>query len=167
MVQAQVDIGLLPGGVQQQTLQVGAVDSGVGCAVALRDVGTQAHVGQLGAAARAAHRDALGEGSHSLQGVPQAPGLQAAHDVGAELHAGADLGEGRCALVQAHVPAGAGAAQGGGQATDAAAGDQDLFLQHGAIVTPCPACPEASRHTRRHHCVSSWRSTYGRMPPAR
>jgi len=144
VAQVQLHRGQALHGRQQQRQQVGAVDGGVGCAVALGDVRAQAQAGQRGAAGRAAHEQPVRKGGDLPQRVQQAPVLQPPHRVGTQLHAGAHLGEGRRALVQAHLPVGARTGQRGGEPADAAAGDHDLVL-HGGIVRAGPTLPALAR----------------------
>jgi len=81
----------------------------------------------LGAAERAAHLQAVGKRGHGAQFIFQAPAMQDARHVGAQLDAGADLAERFGTLEQAHLPAGARHRQRRRQAANAATGDQGLL----------------------------------------
>jgi hypothetical protein len=111
-------------GLQQQAVQIGAVDGGVGRAVAAHRGLAQRQRGEHTAVHGAAHLQVLRKGGHSVQRRLQAPGLQATHGVGAQLHASAHLGKLHCALEEPHLPPGARGGQCGCQPTDAASGDQ-------------------------------------------
>ncbi len=133
VVQMKLRVGVFADGGQQQAMQVGAVDGGVSRAVALHRRAAQGHGRQLLARERAAHPQTPRKCRHILQRALQAPGLQAAHHIGPELHACAHLAESGGTFIQAHLPPGTRSPQGCGQPANAAPRDQHLF-SHDRIV---------------------------------
>ena len=143
---------LAPAGdrIAQQAVQVGTVHRGVGRAVTRNGVSAQGQLSQHGAGQCTANLQAFGEGRHGLQSALQAPGLQAAHAVGAELNAGPDFGM-RCgALIQAHIPTGAGRRQRRRHTANAAARDEQLLANRHARFTPRSTRPARTAKYRRH-----------------
>ena len=126
---ARIDehIRALTGGIPQQAVQIGAVDGDIGRTVAVHHALPQRRARQHLAAAAAAGHQLLGHGRHGVQGLLQPPGLQAAHHVGPQLHAGPHLGEFLRPLKQACVPTRVRCAQSGSHPCDAATSNQYLF----------------------------------------
>ncbi|MPM21595.1 hypothetical protein SDC9_68039 [bioreactor metagenome] len=116
--------------VQQQRMQIGAVNGCVGRAIARNGRGPERQRRQLSARHRAAHLQLVGKGGHRLQLVVQPPGLQAPHHVRPDLHARPHFGKLGRTLEQPYLPTRALCGQCRCQATDAASGNQNLFL-HG------------------------------------
>jgi hypothetical protein len=107
-------------------MQVGAMDAEVGSAVALAHGGAEREPADLGTAAGAAHHQRFGLRGDPGEGVFEAEPCEPPRDVGAELHAGADVTEGGSLLEHVDAMAAAGQRQCGGQPPDAAAGDEDV-----------------------------------------
>jgi hypothetical protein len=112
-------------------VQIGAVDGQVVGAVALHHGSAQRHAGQLGTAQGTAHTQSGRNGRDVHQGALQAPGLEPAHHIGPQLHAGTDFTEQRRALEQAHIPTGMGAGQCSRQAANTAPAIKTCFLMAG------------------------------------
>ena len=124
----QLHGGVVLQGLQQQAVQVGAVDGGIGGAVALHGGRAQRHRGQGVAAQRATHLQLIRKSRHRLQGPLQAPGLQAPHGVRPQLHTRAHLAELRRTLVQPHIPPCTCRTERSRQPPDAATGHQYLLV---------------------------------------
>jgi hypothetical protein len=133
---AQVDAGL-PAAVEDQAVQVAAVDDDVRRAVPPLHV-LQVKAGQHGAVHRVLHDHAVREHAEPPGVVEQAVGAQDAGAVGRDLQARADLAELRGALEHAHAESLAGQRERGGQAADAAADHEHvgLYRAHRAGL-PC------------------------------
>ena len=143
--------------LEQQPVQVGAVDGGVGGAITRYCLGAQRQHCQFAPRESTAHLQAVRESGHGLQGLLESPGLQAPHHVRAQLHAGAHFAEGGSAFVQPHLPASARRGQCRSQSANASARNQHLFF-HGAIV-PAALCSAAPR---RAHLLCAQGSSQAR-----
>ena len=168
LAQPAIDLAAALQLAQQDLVQVGAVDGRVGLAVALLHRGTQCQAAKLGARAGVAHGQALGKCRHLAQRRQQAPVMQHAHRVGAELDAGSDLGEGLGLLEQCHLQPGTLRHQGRAQARHAATDHQQII--HGPIVpdrdwgpsaagfsaTPASRAASAAWRSRRRRRQSAW-----------
>ena len=140
VVKVEVHIRLAGRRHAQDTVQIGAVDGGVGGAIALQRARAQRQGAQVRAAGGVAHLQPIRESSHGAQFFLQTPGLQDARHVGAELHACPHFGELRRAFVQAHLPPRARRRQRRRQAANATTGNQKLLCcRHAPIVPPCSA----------------------------
>ena len=87
----QLHLGPQSHTVQQHAVQIGTVQGGVGCAIALLAAAAQAQTGQLASAGGAAHQQLVRESRQALQRLAQTPALQDAGGVGAELKASTDF----------------------------------------------------------------------------
>jgi len=85
--------GRLQQGLQQQPVQVGAVDGRIGRAITLPHRFTQGQTAQHPAIGGRAHAQLGGKRRHRLQRLLQPPVVQHAHGVGAELDTRPDLGK--------------------------------------------------------------------------
>ena len=119
--------------LEQQPVQVGAVNGGIGSAVTLYSIGTQGQHRQFVPRESTAHLQAIRKSSHILQRLLQTPSLETPHHVRAQLHTCTHFAESSSALVQPHLPASPRRSQRRCQSANAAACNQQLFF-HGAIV---------------------------------
>ena len=116
--QIQLRRTLLLKGRQQQAVQVGAVNRGIGRAVALLHRGPELQYTEFGARDRAAHLQSFRKRSDLGHGVLQAPAMEQLDHIGPHLDAGPDLGEFGRALKQRQLSTCARAGQRRRQATD-------------------------------------------------
>ena len=135
-VEVQAHTGFLLDGAQQQAVQVGAVQGGVGLGVAGQGHGTQAQLPQPLAAVCIAHPQQLGKGGAGLQLVRQAPGMQHAHRIGPQLQARAHFAKGAGLLQHVHRNPGPGQRQRAGQTPNAATGDHHMFIHGKRLCRP-------------------------------
>ena len=132
----QPDAGLALHRFEQQAVQVGAVDGGVGRAVARPADGPQTEDAQRGRVVRVAHLQRLGKGCAGAQRTGQAPGLKHPDGVGTKLQTGPHLTERGGLLQQVHPHASARQGQRTRQPPDAAPGDDDLLIHGGDCAGP-------------------------------
>ena len=149
VVQQQLRAALGLHGAQQQAVQIGAGNGGVTRAVALHRTRAQRQLPQHRARLRAAHLQQRRKAGHRVQAAAQAPAFQQAHHVGAELDACAHFREHGILLDQLHRQATRATGQRGGQATNATADNEYLFLHvghcHRGVPRPIPpAKPSAA-----------------------
>ncbi|MNV61669.1 hypothetical protein D3C71_1541870 [compost metagenome] len=133
LVKMQLGLGAVRHRGQQQAMQIGAVDGGIGGAIPLDRRGPQWHGAQFFAADGIAHLQARGKRRHGLQRLLQSPGLQPPHHIGPDLHARTHFAERGGPFVQPHIQSRTRRTQGRRQAANATASDQHLFLHHRAV----------------------------------
>ena len=122
---AELDQRVRPGGAEQGAVQVAAVDDAVGVAEAGAEGVVERDAGDLLAADRVHQAQAVDVDGERAGLVADAEPVEAVEGVRAELDAGADLAEDRRLLEDDRAEALLGEAEGGGDAADAAAGDED------------------------------------------
>ena len=135
--------------VEQRAVDVGAVGHRVGVAEALGEAPVERDVDHLLAAHAVEHQHALDEHRLLLHQGADAEGVERVPGVGRDLDAGADLAELLRLLEHHRAEALAGEGEGGGEAADAAAGDQDRAGVAGVISILSPA-RGAGRQASRH-----------------
>ena len=138
LAQVQVHARISLSGFPQQLLQIGPVDGGVGRAIALHGLAAQGHMRQFLSGDCAAHAQAARQRHHLLQRFLQAPGLKPPHDIRTDLDSGAHFTERGRLLEKTHFPTRPRRTDGGGQATNAAAGNQHLLVHVRIVPLPPP-----------------------------
>ena len=138
LAQVQVHARISLSGFPQQLLQIGPVDGGVGRAIALHGLAAQGHMRQFLPGDCAAHAQAARQCHHLLQRFLQAPGLKPPHDIRTDLDSGAHFTERGRLLEKTHFPTRPRRTDGGGQATNAAAGNQHLLVHVRIVPLPPP-----------------------------
>jgi hypothetical protein len=128
--------------LDQRAVHVGAVDHCIGVA----EAGAEGLAGGDAAderfVERVVHHHLVGEDGAAARGLADAQRIEGGKGIGPELDAGADLAQLRRLLQHLHRKAAAGQGQGGGQAADAATGDEDGLRRQGRThrVSPCRRC---------------------------
>ncbi len=132
---AQADVGHALAGVQEDLVQVGAVDDAVGIAVGGDRRLAEGHADDLFAGAHVVHAQTRRKEGYPGDRIGEAQVIEHLENVGPELDAGADLAEGGRLFQHRHGVTVPGQDIGGGQSADAAAGDENgKRLVHREVV---------------------------------
>ena len=106
----------------------------VGCAEFLLERLAEADALQEAAGHAIAHVDFGGDNAMGFHRIPGAEGAQGAYGIGRHLQAGADFLEGTGLFEKVNWAPDGGQAEAGGQAGDAAAGDEEGVFSHRSIL---------------------------------